>query len=293
MHSPKKVSTLITETRREVFIHAVAEAAGCECRGYALAAFQARGDPTIGAGEPVPWGFIKAWNARVAGAEMQDVTRAWLYERAPHLRDVYDDVLWTALSLDLSGKDIHACVERLRLNGAPLPGFPDKSFDALCGGAHWQHLGYLLMILRSRSYKFLFARLKVQQQFSSYFVQSCLCSPLSRVANLIYQVLDELWRKDPQCKPLSWPVSEADFNRYLTFYQRLSATLIDQGWVSEWGEHCLMWLAYLDFAENKEHLRRICGAFSSPLRLPAPRRLATRVKQALVLHQRLHVSIVA
>lgn len=291
MLSPKEVSTLIAKARREVFIHAVAEAAGCECRGYPLAAFQARGDPGIAIGEPVPWGFIKAWNARVAGAEMQDRTRAWLYERFPHLHAVYNDLLWAALNPERSGKDIDAYVQRIRLNGAPLPGFPDEAFCTLCGGAHWQYLGYLLMIVRSRSHRFIFLRLKLQKQFSSYFVQSCLRSPFSSVANMLYQLLDELWQSCPLCQPCSWPASEADFNRHLSFYQRLASILIDQGWVSEWGEHCLMWMAYLDFAHNREQFEQICAAASSSSRLIAPRRLARSVQQAVGLQQQLQVSL--
>src|SRR5476651_2286890 len=151
MFTSGEVSTPIASVRQRVFFSAVVQAAGCQREGYALAAWQARGEPDIHPGEPVPKGYVSAWTARVNGAPMRERTREWLYARVPALREVYENVLWSVLDPQTKTETFDAALQALRVNGAPLPPWSEAALEALCGCPNWQRLGYLLIVLRSRS----------------------------------------------------------------------------------------------------------------------------------------------
>lgn len=288
-----KVSTLIAEVRRRVFMSALVQAVPCLRKGYALAAWQAHGEPDILAGEPVPHGYIQAWTARVRGARMNERTRQWIYSRLPELQGIYEDILWAVLDPDTKPDVFDAELERLRLNGKALPPWSVEALEELCGCPNWQRLGYLLIVLRSTSAHYLLARMWVQKNFTLYCAQACLMSPWRGAALLLFDLLDQIWRKYSDATPFGWPAHRRAFAHYLAYYQCLGRALIRQGWAEGWNRHCVMWLWHLVLRENSGVLQSLRATERARDRMTPPSRLAGRVFRACITDQRAAVCLMA
>jgi hypothetical protein len=67
-----------------------------------------------------------------------------------------------------------------------------------------------------------------------------LMSPWHGSALLLFDLLDQIWRKYSDATPFGWPASRRAYARYLAYYQRLGRALIRQGWAEGWNRYCVM-----------------------------------------------------
>jgi hypothetical protein len=293
MLASDKVLTPVAEVRRRVFMSALVQAVHCVRKGYALAAWQAYGEPDIRVGEAVPHGYIQAWTARARGAQMNEGTRNWIYSRLPELRGIYEDILWAVLDPQTKPDIFDAELERLHLNGKALPPWSITALEELCGCPNWRRLGYLLIVLRSESTHYILARKWVQKNFTLYCAQACLMSPWRGAALLLFDLLDQIWHKFPESTPFAWPASRRAYGHYLAYYQCLGRAVIRQGWAEGWNRHCLMWLWHLIHRDNSGVLQSLRANDRLRHRIAPPSRLAGRVFRSLITDQRAEVCLMA
>ncbi|HHX7104338.1 MULTISPECIES: hypothetical protein [Pseudomonas] len=281
MSTKIELPATISTAQQWILAAEAAKAVGCAVRSYELAAWQARSDPTVGAGEPIPAEYRKRWNALFRGVKWRSTTWERLYPLCPILQGVHDDILWTALDPGIPSQVFDECLLTWRLSGKPLPMCSPSTMESLCGCPSWRRLGYLLIILRSRSPQFCLLRCWVRKNFLAYCALTSL-PPYGHLAALaLYDLFTRLFQAAPQETPDNWPAHRWGYMKDRALFRRLGHFLIVQRWVDGWDDRCLMWLWHLVHKRNSLHLTRLCQAGGSESALLLPWRLATCVEKAL------------
>lgn len=229
------------------------------------------------------------WASLLKGSLPRDELRRLMITEYPGLQEALINPLWLSLSkLSTDSADCgfwDSCAQAIELNGAPLPTFSNSVMKRLCASPNWNNLGFLLILLRSGSAKFVGYRSWLQRHFVLYFCIALLHRPIDRVAFRLFRCIDSLVKDGALAAGdwKEWPKDEQSFGETLHCCQLAFELTHYRAWCNNWHEtddvHSLFWLLCQDevlceeyFAAGKEEE----SDYEFGKRSPLPNRLRMR-----------------
>ncbi|MDH4565474.1 hypothetical protein E8E95_02120 [Pseudomonas sp. BN414] len=242
-YTPRELDPPIRQTLGKLLVHTLAEQAGVDHSGAALARWY---EHQCGQGYCEP--SEKNWRLFFKGRVLSEHLQAELTVRYPLLREVLSNILWPTLCANARGGESWGALsselgEELQLDLAT-----SKGIDWLSRCVSLNYLSILFLIIRTKSARYTASRVRASLLFTKYLQVLCVTSPLSYIAGELYQIVDSLiWRQDLyELKNHSdWPHSFEYFHAGVNEYRELIGELTGRGWFDDKGRDLSIFMAML------------------------------------------------
>lgn len=253
MTSTTYVDAAVRPLRVKALVYALCELSGCEPNGPSLSHCWAL-HHRVHNEQPT-----RMWNAFFNGRTPSEKMREQMYSDFPTLRVLFDNPLWLALSDGSThGQEWDYLSDGIRVGGQPLEAFNNSASLLLFSRVDWPCFGLLMMLLQTRSPKFLLHRKWLMLNFSTLCCLACLQAPLAAVRREVYGLLTSLLSQEPFNLSMfrNWPTSTARFEAVLADFRFFHDLIKAQGWLdgSDTQSALLLWI----FLGQDEGLAVLC-----------------------------------
>lgn len=257
-YTPRELESPIRQALGKLLIHTLAEQAGVDHTGAAVARWYEH---------QCAHGYCersdKSWRLFFKGRVLSEDLQVELTARFPLLREVLSNILWPTLCNDARGEASWGALsneigEELRLDLATSKGI---SWLSRCVSLNY--LSILFLIIRTKSIWYAASRVRASLLFTKYMQVLCVTSPLSYISEELYQIVDELIRRQDLYELRNhsdWPHSSEYFQAGVDKYRQLIGELTSCGWFDDNGRDLLIFMAMLinhprDFKQLPELLQ--------------------------------------
>lgn len=236
-----RVDPSVRRLRARALVHTLCDLAGCPKTGYSLGLWWARQHRVV------TDQLNRKWDTYFKGSTPRPYLLEQMFADFPALSGLVHNPLWLALS-DSSGRvqDWDLLIDSLRIGGQPLGGFHSSATSLLFSRADWPCFGLMIMLLRTRSPRFLLHRKWLRLNLSTLCSLVCIQTPLSEVRLGIYAVLSNLLSQEPfAIDPVRhWPSNIEWFEEDLAGLDFFLNRIQSLGWLNGSDAQCalLLWI---------------------------------------------------
>jgi hypothetical protein len=158
-----------------------------------------------------------------------------MYSDFPSLRALFDNPLWLALSEDPGpGQNWDSLAASIRVGDQALMSYDSSASLLLFSRVDWPCLGLVVLLLRTRSNKFLLHRKWLMLNFASFFYFACLQTPLWDCRFELHGLVTKLLTHEHDINAFRrWTVDFDEFDGRLLASFLLLERIKDLNWLAE------------------------------------------------------------
>lgn len=265
MELPQTAHSSGRRLRALTFVHALADFAGC--RHDATAIWGWLRPEWLTGGEPRYNHKVNGW---LLGSTPHSTQREAIYRKAPCLRAVFENPLWSTLAEKPSSRDLwEMLAKEIKVGGEPWTPHVRSGKDILFRRVDWKILALLLILLGTQSPLYLLERKWLMLNFASMVSLVATQKPILHIHRELFDALTDFISRPPLAISMfrNWSMLADRHEAYMALSERLR----ELEWLDEDNDvqrALFLWMLMEQRGRADLLLNGMDGC-SSPLHMPA------------------------
>lgn len=218
-----RIDSAVSRLRAKALVLTLCDLAGCPPNAYRVAIWWQQHHSVEDKQ------LNRKWDTYFKGVTPRISLREQMYSDFPSLKALFDNPLWLALSEDPGrGQNWDYLASGIRVGDQALMSYNSSASLLLFSRVDWPCLGLIILLLRTRSNKFLLHRKWLKLNFASIFYLACLQTPLWNCRVELHGLLTEVLSHEHNLSAFrNWGVDSDEFEQRLAltryFLDRIKA----------------------------------------------------------------------
>jgi hypothetical protein len=229
MMSLSRIDSAVSRLRAKALVRTLCDLAGCPPNAYRVAIWWQQHHSVEDKQ------LNRKWDTYFKGVTPRTSLREQMYSDFPSLRALFDNPLWLALSEDPGrGQNWDYLASGIRVGDQALMWYNSSASLLLFSRVDWPCLGLIILLLRTRSNKFLLHRKWLTLNFASFFYYACLQTPLWDCHVELHGLLTELLSHEHDLDAFrNWAADSDELEQRLALTRLLLERIQALNWLAE------------------------------------------------------------